>query len=52
MNTYTQKQTDNAIRILSEIFEDDEKFLDLSPQSKETFALCMLKAFKIKPTQE
>ena len=52
MNTYTQKQTDNALRILAEIFEEDQKFKDLPPASKETFALCMLEAFKIKPTQE
>jgi len=52
MNTYTQKQIDNSLRILSEIFEDDQKYKDLPPTSKETFALCLLKAFKVKPTQE
>jgi hypothetical protein len=50
MNTnYTQSQLDNALRILSEIFEEDQQYLDLPIESKNTFALCMLNAFKIHP---
>ena len=52
MNTYTDQQVANALRILSEIFEDDRKFLDLPDTSKTTFALCLLTAVGIKPTQE
>lgn len=52
MNTYTQKQLSNSLRILAEIFEDDQSFKDLPSTSKETLALCLLKAFEIKPTQE
>lgn len=52
MNTYTKPQLENSLRILSEIFEDDQKYLDLPQQSKETFALCLLKAFKIRPKSD
>jgi hypothetical protein len=52
MNTYTDKQLNNSLRILAEIFEEDQRYKDLPLTSKETFALCLLKAFEVKPAQE
>jgi hypothetical protein len=52
LNTYTEKQIANSLRMLSEIFEEDQNYQDLPLTSKETFAICLLEAFQIKPSQE
>ena len=41
---YTTTQINNVVRILSEIFEADQAFQELPQQSKETFAIALLKA--------
>ena len=49
MNTnYTQKQLDNALRILSEIWEDSPLYAELPQKSKNNLAKIMLQVFEIK----
>jgi hypothetical protein len=49
MNTnYTQKQLNNALRILAEIWEDNPTFANLPQESKNNLAKIMLQVFDIK----
>ena len=49
LNTYTDKQVNNALAILSEVFEDQPEYLALPNDSKERFAEIVLRAFQIEP---
>jgi hypothetical protein len=49
---YTTTQLSNSVRILSEIFADDQAFQELPQQSKETFAIALLEAVKTKDSSK
>ena len=51
-NTYSSKQVNHALISLNEIFENDKSFAALPENSKNTFAIALLKACSIKPKQE
>ena len=52
MNTYSTKQVDHSLKTLGEIFEKDKTFEALPAASKQTFALALLQACKIKPKND
>lgn len=51
MNTYTQKQIETALNILTTVFEDHSNYLALPDDSKAILAEIILRAFKIDPQQ-